>query len=226
MKTVTDRFMESIGESGIDGHRFSVLSEFNQAVALLLHMIRHMFGSCIGLRQVCDWAMYVANADQDDLVKNTLPALAHGGILHYAEVATRTCVDVLGLPEEKAQWCQNVTREERRAFAMDIFQGGNMGSADKEGMTNWFTYGRAMGTKQSPIAAFFTKLSVRCYEVCPMAKKHKILLPVLWVFVPVRYMVRSLLGLRPKKSVVKMVQKATTKRKLYEMLNLFQPEEK
>ena len=221
-KMETARFMEDIAHGELYNYNFSVLSDGNQGLSLLLHMIRHMFGGGIGLRQLCDWAVYIASIDPEVFENKTLCILERCGLLRYAKAATRACVKYLGMPDRNLSWCADVTDEESYGFVDNIFHGGNMGSANKDGVGGLLTDSDAMGSKQNAILAMFTKLTKIAYHHFPFLKKCKILLPVFWVFLPIRYAVRALFGLRPKKSVTKVMAAANRQRNLYEMLRPFE----
>ena len=224
LENVTADLLDEIDQGRVAERTFPVLSESNQALALLLHMIRHMFGSGIGLRQVCDWMMCMAHMDPEVFINTTLPILEHCGLLRYAKIATSVCVCYLGLAKQNVPWCDDVPEEECLIFIGDVFCEGNMGTANKDGMGSLFTYSRAMGTRQSSLGALLVRLTNRAYEHYPIMKKLKFLLPVAWVYLPVRIMIGQLLGTQPKRSIVKATKSAKKRRELYEMLRLFQIE--
>ena len=53
-------------------------------------------------------------------------------------------------------------------------------------------------------------------------KKYKVLLPFCWVYLPARYIVRSFLGLRPKKNVLSAVGASNKRYSLYKKLHLYE----
>lgn len=220
-REVTTHFLEDICQGVVDNHIFPMLSDPHQAIMLLLHMIRHMFGEGMGLRQLCDWAAYMSSIDVAVFTEQTIPLLSRCGLLEYAKVATEVCRHYLGLPEKYASWYAEVENGACRAFIADVFRSGNMGVAN-EAMGSLFTDSEAMGTKQSPIEALVIGINRLAYMHFPVTKKYKILLPLVWLYLPLRYFVRSLLGLRPRKSAVKVVRSAKQRRELYEMLEMFE----
>ena len=108
------------------------------------------------------------------------------------------------------------------AFLMDIFRGGNMGQADKEGMGGLFTDHKHMGERDSALGSLLLYLTDLVYKQFPWVKRCRILLPLFWLFLPVRYWIRSLLGLRPKKNVNKVLSAAVRSRQLYDQLKVFE----
>ena len=222
-REVISHFLEDIQQETIDNHVFPVLSETHQAIMLLLHMIRHMFDVGIGLRQLCDWAVYISNADAVVFQEQTLPLLSRCGLLQYAKAATGACVQYLGLSAKNTSWCAAGEDELYQSFIADVFRSGNMGSAN-EAMGSLFTDSEAMGTGQTALQALVVGVNRLAYMHFPVMKKHKILLPLAWVYLPIRYFVRSMLGLRPPKSAKKVVSAAKKRRELYEMLRMFEIE--
>lgn len=220
-QAIIEHFLDAPQQVSVCGHTFPALQEEHQALSLILHMIRHMFHEGIGLRQLCDWMMFV-NANRDCFSETILPVLKGCGLAKYAKTATRTCILFLGLPEIQLEWCLDITDDVCCLFMEEIFRGGNMGRADQESMGSLFTDSNTMGNKNaSPIRVMLEKLNSLTYMHFPFVKCWKVLLPFFWVFLPIRYFVRSMLGLRPKKSVVKVVSVAQKQRHLYDELQLF-----
>lgn len=215
-------FLDKPCQGVVAEHVFPVLAEEHQAMSLLLHMVRHMFSTGIGLRQVSDWAMYIAVTDGDYFVNVTIPLLERCGLLRYAKVATRSCVKYLGLPDKGLSWCEDVMDVECAAFMEETFRAGNMGVANKEGSGDIFINSSAMGTHEMAATSVIARLTEITYKNFPFVRKYKLLLPVFWVYLPVRYLVRSLLGKRPKKSVVKLVVSGQKQRNIYEILRPFE----
>lgn len=217
-----ERFLEETGSAAIDGRRFPVLTEGNQGLSLLLHMARHMFERSIGLRQLCDWAVYVAGQNRQVLTGELLPLLESCGLLEYAKAATGVCVAYLGLDPWHLCWCGDVGEAMCRDFLQEIFRGGNMGQANQESMGSLFTERKHMGTGVSAWKALLLRLTDRVYGQFPWVKTWKILLPVFWIWLPVRYWIRSVRGLRPPKKANKVLYTALQTRSLYDRLKLFE----
>ena len=218
---VIDTFLFDINQGRVSNHKFPILSETNQAVMLLLHMIRHMFSSGIGLRQLCDWAVYTASSDKALFVKETLPVLERCGLRKYAEVATQSCIKYLGLSDEGMAWCMSATEEECGLFITDVFHEGNLGAANRERTASWFIDSTEMGNKGSSLKALIVRLNQLAYSHFPVAKKCPILLPLLWIYLLVRYFWRAMLGKRPKRSLTNAVKTAKKQRDLYETVKAF-----
>lgn len=216
----TAHFLESTDSAALTSHTFPVLTETNQALSLLLHMVRHMYETGIGLRQMCDWAMFLASPDSDVFAQSTLPVLSRCGLLQYANAATAVCISYLGLPHSHAAWCK-IDEDICSAFLESVFCGGNMGRADKNGMSTLFTDSKSIGTNHSSGKAVISNLNALCHKNFPSASRFLILRPFLWIYLVIRYAIRSLFGKRKKVSVGKIINNAKKHRNLHEQLNPF-----
>lgn len=201
---------------------FPTLSDRHQALMLLLHMERHMLKGGIGLRQLCDWCMFVNGSDSAHW-DTTLELLNRCGLTTYAKVITKTCVQHLGLAPERAVWCMDVDDSLADAMLEDLLRGGNFGAAQQETMSNLFTDRNQLSTGSSGrVRGLLSTLSKLAYFHWPWTKKYKIILPVFWVYIPLRYWVRSLLGLREKKNVLQVMGTSDRRQKLYQALHLYE----
>lgn len=220
-----DGFLENTSMATMNEMLFPVLSEQNQALMLLLHMERHMMEGGIGLRQLCDWAVFAGTIDKREWVDKTMQLLKECGLLLYAQVITKACCKFLGLAPEKAEWCHDANEQLAHEFMYDVFRAGNLGHADSESVGNIFANRNMLGNKnQSRVLALISYLNNLAYQNFPSSRKHKVLLPFLWLFLPLRYCVRSMIGLRTKKNIGRVLSGANRRQKLYKSLRLYEVE--
>jgi hypothetical protein len=83
-------------EISVEGMTFSIMNPCHQTVALLMHMQKHMVIQGIGLRQLCDWMMFVHKNLDTETWDSVKPVLDKIGLTKYAEVLTKTCELYLG----------------------------------------------------------------------------------------------------------------------------------
>lgn len=174
----------------MNGYSFPVLSPERQAISLLLHLYFHMAGSGVGLRQVCDFAVFARSVPPDTWERDIAPVLRRCGILRFAEVLTKACVMFLGLPASLVPWCLDVKETLAEALMEDFLLSGNFGvkqasqrasvilSADKEGK------GR-QGLMPLIALRNINQYARRNYK---LARAVPVLLPVFWVYLPLRYL--------------------------------------
>ena len=218
-------FLDDIRLAEIADMQFPVLSDANQALMLLLHMERHMILGGIGLRQLCDWAAFVHASDAAHWENASIALLKKCGLFIYAQVITKACVKYLGLDADHAPWCHDAPDALVDDLWEDMMRGGNLGKADAESSSGMFTDRNMLGSKkQSALLGLISALNALTYKHFPAIRHCKILLPFFWIFLPARYMLRSLLGLRPRKNVVNVLAASNTRYELYKKLHLYESE--
>jgi len=219
-------FLDDLQAVTVKEHSFPMLSDENQALTLLLHMERHMLEGGIGLRQLCDWSVFVNGTCAETWNDRILPLLERCGLLIYAKIVTKTCVDYLGLPKAKAPWSDDADGQLAAAMIDDVFHNGNMGAADIKSAGSWFTDRRTLGQgEKGKLKVFLSKLSALAYQHWPKVKYCKILLPFCWVYIFLRYFVRSICGLRPKKNWIRVAESSNRRQKLYNSMHLYEVKE-
>ncbi len=207
----------------MNGHVFPALSLERQAVSLLIHMQHHMKGTGIGLRHLCDFAMFVDSVVPDVWHRDVAPVLRRGGLLRFAEALARSCVLYLGLPASRAPWCADVEAALARDLIMDFFDSGNFGhkqpnlratavlSADKAGT------GAGGGMLRRTVA----NINHHARANYPLARRLPVLLPVFWVYLPIRYLVGTTKK-QGQTGVCSTFLTARRRKKLFDRLRIFQ----
>jgi len=207
----------------LEGYSFPELKPLHQAISLLLHMERHMTTGGIGLRQLCDWAMFVNSVDAGVFAAQVLPKIEKCGLLQFAKVLTATCVEYLAMPAEKGVWCQMIKPAMCAAMMQDVFRGGSMGKAAEETeVSGMFIERGNAGRQRNAVLLMFQKLTQIANVHFPITRCWKMLLPVFWIYIPLRYWVRSLQGKRTKIAFADTLAVTRARRKLYNELRLFE----
>ena len=198
-------------------------SDFHHGFILLTHLKSHMVQTGVGLRHVCDWAVF-ANSMSDERFREVFEArLKRVGLWRFAQIASLVSVILFGMPKKAWMGDDYATAT---ALAEDIAAGGNFGRRDKErGLDNVFVREyKATGKKRRGLSrAFFTANSVvdRHWSA---QKKCPLLYPVGWVYFALRFAFRKLTG-KQKGDVVKSYVRSGQRVELYDSLRLFKPEE-
>ncbi|MDO4564001.1 MAG: nucleotidyltransferase family protein [Clostridia bacterium] len=210
-------------DARMDGYTFPALNETDQALSLLLHMERHMVNEGIGLRQLCDWCVFLGTCSPATMEQKLLPAIQECRLFQFASVLTRICVLYLGLDSEKHSWCANVPQRTADELLADILDNGNIMSKDLErAVSSTFLKGEESSLKKrSVFSSAARNLTIAARKQFPICNKAPILLPIFWAYLPVRYLYRSVRGERPKQSVQKIAKYAMKRKKLYRKLELF-----
>lgn len=203
--------------------QFLSFSEPHKALVLLLHIEHHMVEKGIGLRQLCDWAVYINSADPDVWHTKTSQLLAECGLLFYAKVITKVCVTYLGLDAKKNQWCSGVDDALTEAMIADVFRHENLGMNNMRDVNDLFTDRRTLGQgKKNRIQSFITKLISVAYKRYPISQQFKVLLPALWLFIPVKYLLKRLSKSKERNSLLQMVSESNGRQELCRSLKLYE----
>lgn len=222
VKEIMQSALESTDRASLDGHCFPVLKPLHQALSLLLHMERHMTIGGIGLRQLCDWAMFVNSVDAAVFEDQILPEIERCGLQQFAKVLTATCIKCLSMPAVKAPWCREITEGMCNAMMEEIFRGGSMGKASEgKGVSSMLVDRGNDGKQRSALMLMLRNLTELANMHFPITEKWPVLLPFFWIYLPLRYWIRSLQGKRIKVSVTGTLAAARDRRRLYNELRLF-----
>lgn len=112
----------------IEGCRIAVLPPLANALQMLSHMLRHIIFSGLGLRQICDWVLFVhsnqANIDKELFIKYARELQLWGTY----KIVTAIATDYLGLSMEYAlcDISKSDKRMAKKAFCL-IMTYGNFG---------------------------------------------------------------------------------------------------
>ena len=195
---------------------------FHHGLILLLHTAHHLTNSGIGLRHLCDWAVFIAEAEKNESLSVPFSeALSKLGLGRLAAALTDVSRRYLGCPaEEDAALKDEALSDE---LLEDMLSGGNLGQKDVSRSRQAYLITSGTGS-DSKVRRLFTVLLDMIYQKLPITKKVKILIPFGWAFYATRYLVRVLRGKRPKLYVKAALQGAQTRTALYDRLRLFECE--
>jgi hypothetical protein len=184
-------------------------------------MQHHMLGEGIGLRHLCDWGYFVdKTADMPFWEQDVVPFLKEIGLFTYACVMSKTASMYLGtaLPD----WAKDADETLAESIMEDILSGGNFGQKDsvRKASAVMVSNRGKDGTKHGKLYYLAKTLLAGVYEIHPITKKHKILVPVFFLYKAVRHIVLMLLGKRV--SFSKSIPQATKRKQLYDKLHIFE----
>lgn len=221
------RFMESwqekLRQKDVGNHTFYSLSDFHQALSLLLHMERHMTTGCIGLRQLCDWAAFLTSITLDYFTNEILPELGLCGLKEFAGVLTKTAVRYLELEPSYGAPFKSVRKGHIQAMIEEILRAGSVHNKNNTEDSSSFFVDES-GTSSSA-RVFLKKMNSLARRKFPVTRKLPFLLPIFWLYIPLRYWLRSLMGKRRQKSLLRTIAITKQRKRLYRALNLFKSDE-
>ena len=187
--------------------------DFHNGIIFILHIIKHLIGGGIGLRHLCDWAVFVDSFNDFSLTFEE--AFNKMGVWEFCKRLTALCVKYLGLSEKS--WIGDFDDECLTEFIEDILNSGNFGKKNPVPYASVLT-----GTRNSNIFVNGIHTMNRViYIYFPFVKKAKGLLPVFWLWLILRYIFRVFTGKR-KMVNLKTVKYAKSKTELLAKFNLYQ----
>ncbi len=155
---------------------------FHHGLIMLLHVAGHMINDGgIGLRHLCDWAVYV---NKTDVIKYK-EKLESIGLWTFARQLTAVSVRYLGLPEQgwEGDWDDGFLE----ALINDILEAGNFSKkAPERGAEN------ALSNEESVVKSAIAMTKKRF----PFCEKHPVLLPVGIICYGTSYLSKRISGKR------------------------------
>lgn len=197
-----------------------VPDDFHHGLIILLHMAHHLTGEGLGLRHLCDWAVYADRVDVPKVLGNCLNDI---GMWKFAKILTQLSVKYLGLRGQ--QWAMDdVDEDVLEELINDIIDGGNFGhkvpDRDKDGMLI-SCEGETGAGNRSLAQQFIVTMNDDIYLKWPVMKQCKLLLPFGWIALAARYFHRRMTGKREALDIKRMVLSAQSRMDIYKKLDIF-----
>jgi len=184
----------------------SIPDEFHHGLVMLLHVAGHMMnGEGVGLRHLCDWAVYV---NKVDIVEYKMQ-FEEMGLWKFACQLTALSSKYLGVPEKT--WSGRWDQQFLDCFIEDILDAGNFGRKDT---------GRAAGLKMNSEESKTVSLFLMTRNRFKFFERNPALLPVGILLYTIIYLEERITG---KKKWVRIgnVQQGAKRQKLYKEFQLF-----
>lgn len=197
--------LSEIGEKSIEEFTFPVLEESYQAVTLLQHTKRHYFESELALKLLLDWAMYIDKIDSVEWNEKIYPTLKELGLSDWADSFSEVCKRYLLI---------NCSDKIHKSFDDDVI----------EDLAEQFIADRTSKgsnenlTKKEKLKSAIEKVTSVTEKKFEIVKKHKILLPPLWIYVVLRYFYITGRGMRRKRNIGKDIINYNKKVQLFEKI--------
>ena len=218
---LADIIPSAVLTSSVDGE-YMAPTDFHHGLVMLLHVARHMVTGGIGLRHLCDWAVFAAKVGEEfpAIFEEKLKSV---GLWRFAQLLTQLSVEYLKCPPQN--WMGELESELTDALKDDVFAAGNFGTKDKKRSDEAkFITSRKKGgvnddstLKQSVLSA--NEIVRKHWK---FADKVPVVYPFGWAFFGGRYAIRSALGKRDKKIMKELVEKAKVRKDLYRQNKLYE----
>ena len=189
----------------------------HHGLIMLLHMKRHMTSSGMGLRHLCDWAVFVNSFSSDVFETEFRPLFEEYGVWRFAQVLSQVCHRYLGCPA--VAWC-GTAEDDLCADLMEyIVSTGNFGNKGTD-FANLFTR-NTDAASANRFVQFVLSIKRIVISHWPKAAKNPLLLAVGFMYFPARYMVNSLLGRRRKVHFARMLKRGRTANNTFSRLGFY-----
>ena len=205
----------------IESASIRVPDEFLHGFILLTHLEGHLTLGGVGLRHVCDWAVFVNKFENDDFVNLFESRLKRIGLWRLAQALALIGVQYLGMP--KKSWMGNDVRTATELLE-DVLRGGNFGQKDEQsGYENMFISANDRGMTGNRLTQAFAKLNKKINSNWPAAKKFPLLYPVGWVYFSLCFIFRTLFK-RNSLDLSLAYERGKKRKSLYQRLKLMKPQ--
>ena len=219
-----DLHNETLGE-----YTFPVTNDLCGALTLIIHTQSHILKCGLGLRHLCDWAAFVDKKLTDDLKAELEPVLEKIGLYKFYKVLTETCEKFLLSEDYVLDEDIEYSKELCDMLFLDFMFCGNFGRKEPVSLRGSviFTRTTVVKTKNGgsiPKVKVGKNIISFIKTSWPATQKHPILIPLAFIYVPIRYLFRVILGKR--KLVSPSFIPTTSKRnRLYRQLDIFKSDE-
>ncbi len=189
-------------------------------IVLLLHKLQHFIHGELGLRQLCDWAVFVGNAVDDAFWQEEVPLLKSFGLYKFACVMTKLCHDYFKLPADRIKWCRPEDDRLCSEIMKLILENGNFGKKNRY-------YGKQMFVDikyGNRFSVFYHRALAFARRNNPVLQSHPILLPFFPIFCLKAYKALEKKGERPKLELISIYKKSAHRQGIVKQLKPFEKE--
>ena len=224
MRGYLSDIMECANEVVYEEEPLRFPSPFHHGLILLMHTVHHMLGEGIGLRHLCDWAVFATSFSAEEFREIFEVKLKNIGLWEFACILSQTAEQWLGCPHR--EWTGSKNEKLTEQVLMDIFTGGNFGQK-KEGRV-YETYlissrGKAGVGHTSMIRQIIISINEMVMTHWPIANRNKLLLLAGWLYFGFRYVRRIQKGERPSIHLLEICGTAAERKNIYKEFHLYEP---
>ncbi len=208
----------------IAGNTFYKPSDFHHGLIILMHTYHHMLSEGIGLRHLCDWAVFVKHFNDGDFAMVFEEKLAAVGLWKFAQILSWLSYFYLGISYKK--WMGKVDEALCEKVMVDIFAGGNFGEKDEERTVQGMSISNRGkdGVKKRKFGQLIVSVNEMGKTQFPKMGKTPFFKCFCFIPLGFRYAFRVLTGKRKRINVVGNMKQAEERKKIYEQFKLFEVE--
>ena len=197
---------------------------FYHGLIMLLHMQHHLLSEGMGLRHLCDWAVFVDHFSDDEFRAMFEEKLKKTGLWRFAVTVSLSAHLAIGLPYREFM---GDDRDLAWGLLLDIITGGNFGRKDQSraGEAMFISNYGEDGVPRSRIVRLVSAANRIVYQHWPVTQRVKLLLPFGWLYWGGLRLAREIAGTRQPMQFAKAYRDAQPRTELYRRLRLFETEE-
>ena len=202
-----------------------VPSAFHHGLVLLLHTASHLTHEGVGLRHLCDWAVFVNSFSSDEFVSTFEKPLKEMGLWRFAQLITLCCIKYLGC--DTKNWAGQADDSVTDGIITDILNGGNFGykNTDRYSQIKYIS-DRQDGTvsKRNPVLQALSSINAKTKKDFAFTNKSKLLLPFGWLFTICKYLYMVITGKRTLDGF-NTINDAKVRKNIYNEFKLFKTDQ-
>ena len=196
--------------------------KFHHGLIILLHTANHLTNEGVGLRHLCDWAVFVNNFSNEEFINTFEKPLKETGLWRFAQLLTACSIKHLGC-DQKA-WVGETDDDLLDGIIADVLNGGNFGYKDTN-RYNQIKYisDRKSGekAKRSPIFQLFSSINQKTKKEFKFVNKSKFFLPIGWFFTVIKYLYLVVMGKRQLDGI-STITGSKQRKEIYSQFRLFE----
>ncbi len=212
---------ECAQEVELDGVIFRKPSDFHHGLILLMHMEHHLSNWGLGLRQFCDWAVFISKFSEEDFCKLFQEKLERVGLWKFTQIISYLCFLYFQTP-----YCKWMDKQDEifcELILQAIFQGGNFGQKEDSVAvgTILLSENKSIVEKRGDLSLI--KLANSAGRIKhPKLAKIPIIKHCLFIPMGFRYVWQKITGRRKGKGIGDAMQTAAAKEQVYKQFELFE----
>lgn len=209
----------------LEGVQFENPSPFHHGLIMLLHTYHHLLSEGVGLRHLCDWAVFVNSFTNEEFVEIFEEKLCRAGLWKFSRILSATAWNYIGLPYR--EWIGDVDKTLCKDVISDIFAGGNFGNKEKSRVQQgaMISDRGKNGVKKNKLIQLINYKNQQAAKYHPFFQKHPIFYPFGFVFLAVRYTVYIITGKRKALNIAALTAGAEKRKNIYMQFGLFEKED-
>lgn len=221
VKTQLEELLSSIFDSARDIDtvfgKVRIPSVFHHGLIMLLHMQAHFESVGMGLRHLCDWAVFVNKLSDNEFKEIFEDKLKSVGLWRFARIISQAA-EYIGADNKK--WTGERETELSLFVLNDMLSCGNFGRKNDENRIVLKIVPQTNEKKRGYIPQYYKYGIASMKKMWPFFDRHKMFMPIGFI----AYCFRVLLRLLTGRSKIYDLNKGYKRRDLYKKMKWFEKE--